>query len=66
MLSFFLGGDAIEIGKVGYLIGNKYDFYGKQKEAVEYHTEYLELCESFNDEIGMGKACQALAYANQR
>lgn len=60
------GGDAIEIGKVGYLIGNKYDFYGKQKEAVEYHTEYLELCESFNDEIGMGKACQALAYANQR
>lgn len=60
------GGDMSEMGKVGYLIGNKYDFYGDQETAVQYHTEYLKLCQSINDDAGIGKACQALAYANQR
>jgi len=60
------GGDDQEIGRIGYLIGNKYDFYGDQDSAVKYHAEYYELCKSTNNETGMGKACQALAVANKR
>ena len=54
------------MGKVGYLIGNKYDQYGKQELAVKYHNEFLEICKATKDDLGMGKACQALAHANQR
>ena len=63
---FLTGGDDQEIGRIGYLIGNKYDFYGDQDSAVKYHAEYYELCKSTNNETGMGKACQALAVANKR
>ena len=63
---FFIGGDDREIGRIRYLIGNKYDFYGDQESAVKYHTEYYELCKTINDDSGMGKACQALALANRR
>ena len=62
----FIGGDASEIGNVGYLLGSKYDFYGDQETALKYHSENLELCKSIDDDVGIGKACQALAYANQR
>ena len=61
-----VGGNRNEVGKVGYLIGNKYDQYGKQELAVKYHNEFLEICKTTKDDLGMGKACQALAYANQR
>jgi len=60
------GGDNQEIGRIGYLIGNKYDFYGDQDSAVKYHAEYYELCKCTSNETGMGKACQALAVANKR
>jgi len=63
---YFIAGDEREIGRIRYLIGNKYDFYGDQESAVKYHTEYYELCKSINDDSGMGKACQALALANRR
>ena len=51
---------------VGYLLGCKYDSYGNHEKAVEYLTEYLVLCQSKKDDVGTGKAYQALAYAHQR
>lgn len=61
-----IGGDERNFGTIGYLIGNKYDFYGDQESAVKYHTEYFHLCQTIHDDAGMGKACQALAEANKR
>jgi len=55
-----------EVGRIGYLIGNKYDFYGDQQSALQYHTEYYNFCKQTGDDIGLGKACQALAVANKR
>lgn len=60
------GGDAKDIGNVGYLLGQKYDFYGDQDTAVTYYNEYLKSCEEQSDDLGIGRACQALATAHQR
>lgn len=60
------GGDAKELGNVSFALGQKYDFYSEQDQAVKYYNEYLEMCESLNDDLGVGRACQALATARER
>jgi len=60
------GGSVHEVGKVGYLIGNKYSENGNQELALKYHNEFYEIAKSSNDDIGMAKACQAIANAKQR
>ena len=66
IIDFVSGSITKEIGHIGYLIGNKYDFYGDQQSALQYHTEYYNHCKETGDDIGLGKACQALAVANKR
>lgn len=58
--------DSSYVSNVGYLLGCKYDSYGKHDQSIEYLTKYLELCKSHNDNVGVGRAYQALAYAYQR
>ena len=34
--------------------------------TFQYYNEYLKICKEHEDDLGIGKACQALAIANQR
>ena len=62
----FLGGNTHSLGDVIFITGDMHASFGELMEAINYYKEYLELCKSAKDNIGVLKAYQALASVYER